>query len=107
MAFAGPTRRSVYPSADACTTASVAMLPEAPGRFSTVTGWPSRPDSHCAIKRPRMSLGPPAGKPTMRWIGRAGYDWALAVFSMAAKAAPAPVRPRNRRRGICILGKSS
>ena len=37
IAFAGPTIKSVYPSAGARTTASVAMLPEAPGLFSTMT----------------------------------------------------------------------
>ena len=31
---------------DARTTASVPMLPPAPGRFSTTNGWPSRSESH-------------------------------------------------------------
>ena len=34
------TRRSVWPSAAARTTASVAMLVPAPGRFSMTNGWP-------------------------------------------------------------------
>src|SRR6516164_9030116 len=33
------------------TTASVAMLVPAPGRLSTTTGWPSRSDSHCPMRR--------------------------------------------------------
>jgi hypothetical protein len=36
------------------------MLPEAPGRFSTTTGWPSLGDRRSATKR-AMKSGPPAG----------------------------------------------
>ena len=64
--------RSVWPSAGARTTASVAILPAAPGRFSTMNGWPSRSDSHCPIKRARMSFALPAAKPTTMRTGRDG-----------------------------------
>jgi len=36
-----------------------------PVRFSTRNGWPSRSDSHCAIRRATRSAGPPAARPTM------------------------------------------
>ena len=44
--------------------AAVPMEPEAPGLFSTMTGWPNRSESFCAIKRAAVSVGPPAGKAT-------------------------------------------
>src|SRR5262245_21766227 len=40
------TARSVYPSAAALATTSVAILLAAPGRLSMTNGWPSRSDSH-------------------------------------------------------------
>src|SRR5712691_909363 len=67
-----PAWSSVYPSADASTTASVAMLPPAPGRFSMMNCWPKRSDSHCAIRRAAMSGAPPAANPTKMRTGRAG-----------------------------------
>ena len=53
---------SVWPSAGARTTALVAMLPPAPGRFSTMKGRPSRADSHlrdqaCDDVRPAAGRG--------------------------------------------------
>src|SRR6516165_5611545 len=51
---------SVWPSGAAFTTASVAILVPAPGRFSTTNCWPSRSDSHCPIIRATMSVAPPA-----------------------------------------------
>ena len=36
------------------------------------TGWPSRSDSHCPIRRARMSVPPPGGKPTTIRTGRDG-----------------------------------
>jgi hypothetical protein len=33
---------------------------------------PSRSESHCAITRVVISVGPPAGKPTIKRIGRDG-----------------------------------
>jgi len=71
-AFWRPAWSSVYPSADASTTASVAMLPPAPGRFSMMNCWRKRSDSHCAIRRAAMSGAPPAANPTKMRTGRAG-----------------------------------
>ncbi len=53
-------RASVCPSGAAFATASVPMMPEAPGRFSTTPGWPSRGRSRSATSRAVMSLAPPA-----------------------------------------------
>jgi hypothetical protein len=53
-------------------TASVPIVPPAPGRLSMTNGWPRRSDSHCAIGRARMSLVLPAGKVTTIRTGRAG-----------------------------------
>src|SRR5437879_4175204 len=63
---------SVCPSAAAFTTASVATLPPAPGRFSMMTGCPSRPDSQGPSKRARISDPPPAALPTSNRTGRVG-----------------------------------
>jgi hypothetical protein len=64
MALAGVVHCSVYPSGAALTTFSVAMLLAAPGRSSTINGWPRRSPSHWPIKRAMMSAELPAGKPT-------------------------------------------
>jgi hypothetical protein len=72
IALAGPISSSVWPSGGARTTASVAVLLDAPGRFSTTKGWPSRSVNHSLISRARMSFGPPATKPTTKRTGRAG-----------------------------------
>lgn len=50
MAEAVPNR-IVYPSGRAFTTYCVPMLPLAPARFSTSTGWPSRSDRNGASSR--------------------------------------------------------
>src|SRR5215203_5054385 len=48
------------------------MAVSAPGRFSTITGWPKSSLIFCATMRVRMSVGPPAGNGTMMRIGRLG-----------------------------------
>src|SRR5215510_15829182 len=53
VAFEGPTRRSVWPSAGACTTASVAILVFAPGRFSTMNCSAAGGKAHDQAHRPR------------------------------------------------------
>jgi hypothetical protein len=45
--------RIVYPSGAACATVSLAMLPPAPGLFSTTTCWPQISDSRFAAIRAR------------------------------------------------------
>ena len=61
----------LWPSGTARATTSAAMTPDAPGRFSTTTGWPSDSVSFCATMRARMSFAPPGGKPTSM---RSGFD---------------------------------
>jgi len=53
-------------------TASAPMLPPAPPRLSTTTGWPSALDIRSATRRPTMSALPPGANGTIRWIGRSG-----------------------------------
>src|ERR1700730_10080048 len=60
--------------------------------------WPSRCDSHCPIRRARMSVVLPAAKPTTMRTGCAGKLCAHAGRNAAgSRAAPAP-RWRNLRR---------
>src|SRR5437763_377926 len=62
------------------------MLPFAPLRFSTTTGWPSVSESLWPTTRAAMSGAPPGGIRTMMVIGREG-NWASA-----------PVDAKNRAR---------
>ena len=55
----------VYPSGAYLATYSVAMLPPAPGRFSTMTGCPSVFGSSADKVRARVSLKAPGGNGTM------------------------------------------
>src|SRR3954463_1943526 len=64
--------KSVYPSGAAFAAISAAMLPAAPGRLSVTICLPSASDTGCAIMRPRMSVGPPAGKGFSIRIGLGG-----------------------------------
>ena len=59
-----PPRNSVCPSGALRATASAAMLPPAPGRFSITTGWPSSGAIRSASSRAVMSAAPPGGKGT-------------------------------------------
>ena len=62
----------MYPSGCAFATSSFAMLPFAPARFSTTTGWPSVWPSLSASTRAAMSGAPPGGIGTMIVTGRDG-----------------------------------
>src|SRR4051795_4678507 len=76
-----------------------------PGLFSMTTGWPKLSDSFCPYTRAMMSLPPPALKPTMMWIGRAGY-FAGSSCAMAGRqrlAANATARSHLRRSFIDLL----
>jgi hypothetical protein len=64
MAAVVPTSNKVVPSGADFATASVARLPAAPGRFSTMHGWPSRSASHCPMSRAKISEAPPGANPT-------------------------------------------
>src|SRR5690349_17466291 len=72
--------RSVYPSGAAFATASAAMLPPAPGRFSTMTGCPSDFASGSASARATTSGWPPGAKGTTILTGRDGCQSAKAVI---------------------------
>jgi hypothetical protein len=48
------------------------MVPPAPGRFSTMTGWPSAGESRSPTVRAMMSVALPAVKGTMILIGPLG-----------------------------------
>src|SRR5262245_34681223 len=67
---------AVYPSLGARATASAAVVPPAPTRFSTTTGWPRISESGCATMRAAMSVPPPAPKPTTIRIGCFGQSCA-------------------------------
>src|SRR4051812_38375619 len=63
------------------------MLPPAPPRFSTMTGWPRRSDSAWAMMRAVTSVLPPAAKPTNILIGVVGQAvWACAAAAVRAIA---------------------
>src|SRR6516162_40534 len=83
-------------------TASVAMLPAAPGLTSTRNCWPSFSDRNWAIRRATISDALPAAWPTMIFTGRDGY--ACALTEAGSTAAPA-ARCRNRLRHRC-MGRS-
>src|SRR5438094_10562717 len=55
------------------------MLPAAPPRFSTSTGWPHFSLIFWAITRPRMSVVPPGAQGTIMRTGFAGYVCALTL----------------------------
>src|SRR5690349_14352999 len=69
-----PRNSSVYPSGGELTTASTAMLVPAPGRFSMMTGCPSRSESQEPMTRATVSAPPPGGNPTIQRRGL--YGWA-------------------------------
>jgi hypothetical protein len=48
------------------------MLPLAPARFSTTTGWPSVPVMTCASARAETSVKAPGGHGTTMRTGRSG-----------------------------------
>src|SRR5215813_560440 len=73
------------------------MVPAAPARLSTMTGWPSASPSAGATVRAVMSTFPLGGNGTTMCTGRAGNSWAL-IRELAARAAMAP---RSRLISIC------
>jgi hypothetical protein len=48
------------------------MLPDAPGTFSMITGWPSEARRRSPMMRPIVSTGPPGGNGTIMVMGRNG-----------------------------------
>lgn len=63
----------VLPSGAAFAPAAVPIVPPAPARFSTMTGWPSLGPSSFASMRATVSVEPPAVNGTMirmEWFGQ-------------------------------------
>src|SRR5687768_16675404 len=65
------------------------MLPPAPPRFSTSTGWPRRSDIFWPTSRATVSAKPPAANATTVRTGLAGYACASAPDMPLAAAMPA------------------
>ena len=65
-------RPIVVPSGADFATASTPIMPPAPARFSTTTGWPSLSLMRGAMAREMRSALPPGGKLTMKRIGLEG-----------------------------------
>src|SRR5262249_11392167 len=85
---------AVSPSFGDFATASAAVVPAAPARFSTTTAWPRISANGCAINRAEMSVPPPALAPTTRRMGRVGQSWALAEPMLAPRIAIAATETR-------------
>ena len=88
---------SVCPSAGARATSTLPVAPPAPGRLSTITGWPSAVDRRWAMKRPMTSAPPPGANGTMIVMGFAGQACAKAVAATATASASAPLRHSGGR----------
>ena len=77
------------------------IIPEAPGRFSTITDCPSRAVISWAIRRAAKSLLPPAAIGTMIRIGRSGQA-ARASDALPAKAISDAIKVIHRTSGLRI-----
>src|SRR5262245_45439722 len=82
--------RSVMPSGSDFATASAPILPPAPMRFSTTTGWPIRSDRCCPTRRASVSPDPPGPNGAMNLMGLAGSD--CDTTGTGDSAAPRPSR---------------
>src|SRR3954470_7508687 len=79
------------------------MMVLAPGRLSTITGWPQSSVSFCPISRATGSVLPPAGKGTRMRIGLLGYaGWAV-TRPEAARHRLARKRRRRQWNGVMEL----
>src|SRR5436190_2915774 len=63
------------------------MLPPAPARLSTTTGWPRISVSCCPVRRAMMSAGPPGAKGITKRTGLAGQVCACADVTAASASA--------------------
>ena len=79
--------RKTEPSAGDFATNWAAMLPFAPARFSTITGWPRGSAIFCPTSRMSASAGLPEPKVEMKRTGLAGQVCANAVLETAIPAA--------------------
>jgi hypothetical protein len=92
-------RPIVVPSGVALATASVPAVPPACGRFSAMTGWPSRSRKASATSRPSTSIDEPGGAVRIRRIVLEGEACARSDATAATVSAPAAARSSSRRRG--------
>ncbi len=90
-----PWRSMAELVAAARATASAPMVPPAPGRFSTTTGWPRICDSRWATTREELSVMPPAAKGTTQVMPRLGQG-----VSARARPGVASVAASRLRRAI-------
>ena len=97
---------TVWPS-PAWATASAPMLPPAPTRLSTTTGWPSAFSSGSASARAVRSGDEPAGKPTTMRSGRVGQAerCALAGACVSSSARPAAASTDRRRGRRAVMAR--
>src|SRR5437667_9025744 len=87
MRGGGGEDSSVWPSGSALKTYSAPMLPAAPARFSTMTGWPHLSDSFSPMMRGMTSALPPAGKGATILTDLFGYACACSVSGNPHSAA--------------------
>ncbi len=92
----GTVSRIVLPSGADLATTSVAIVALPPGRFSTMTAWPSSMESFSASRRPSTSPPPPGAKGTT--IRATGFDWAHTGLPSQARHAARAANARNDRR---------
>ncbi|MNS59375.1 hypothetical protein D3C72_923310 [compost metagenome] len=83
-------------------------VPPAPGRLAMTTLWPNSREAATASARICVSVAPPAGKGTIKVMGRAGNVAARAAGLSASAAGrvrpnPSPNLSRLRRRGKAML----
>src|SRR5262245_13533938 len=88
---------NVYPSVADFVRTSAAIIPLAPGRFSTRTDCPSPSDIFCARILATTSVPPPAEKPTSILIGLSGN---LGVCALPVPAARHSASARTSMRSI-------
>lgn len=72
------------------------MVPPAPGRFSTTTGWPSATLRRSAIGRAMVSVAEPGVKGTMMRIDFEGQDCACETPCGANASTAAPSAATRR-----------
>src|SRR5580700_7993603 len=102
----GPTVAisSVYPSGAALAAAPAAILPFAPGRFSTMKFWPRRALSDAVTNRMSVSVLVPAANGQSTVTGRAGHGSAASAGPASGQAAAAPkARIKSRRLVLVVI----
>src|SRR5688500_8162185 len=94
---------NVYPSGVARATAFKAIVPIAPGRFSTTTGWPSAATSRSPTMRATTSGGEPAGEEQITRIGLFGYPDGAGLAAAATEPISTRREPMARERWHAVF----